>query len=108
MAKDLNEKIDTLKTAAEHKDVITKYLQTGKLDRSDALEKYKKFNLEHPEYFVSMDTASKATGNNIPLEMAADDVIVGNLNLQLKYLLGENILEEISNGTPKTWINMDR
>ena len=44
----------------------------------------------------------KSIGNNMPLEMAADDVIVGNLNLQLKYLLGENILEEINNGKPKT------
>lgn len=93
--KEIKEKKDDVVTAAEHTDIILRYLQTGQLNRNDAIKKYKKFNDDHPDYYVAMRTVTVAAGTaaHIEDERIPDSVIVGNLNQQLLWLTGKNLLE---------------
>lgn len=45
-----------------------------------------------------MQAGAKASGSAIQIELAPDNVIIGNLNQQLFYLAGKNLLEGQKNG----------
>ena len=94
----LNEPSDDKQTAIEHEYIILHYVQTGYLDRTDAIKKFKKFNDSHPEYALPMQAGAKASGSAIQIELAPDNVIIGNLNQQLFYLAGKNLLGGQKNG----------
>lgn len=91
--KKAKEEKDDATTAAEHTKIILHYLQTGYLDRDDAIKKYVKFNKDHPDYYIPMETSSAITGTSICIQDAPDKVIVDNLNQQLFFLTGKNLLE---------------
>ena len=82
------------KTVAEYESIIRRYRKTGCLDRQDALNKYRQFNCEHPDYFTMMNTVAVAHNNSANLETVQDSVIVSNLNAQVMYLCGKNLLDE--------------
>lgn len=90
--------IDDAKTMAEHQRIIMTYRSTGKLDREDAIEKYKDFNRSHPEYIAGVNIQGAVLHNVFPMENLNDFDIVRNLQLQLLYLGGKNLLEGLNNG----------
>lgn len=90
--------MDDVKTAAEHEAVILKFLKTGELDRDDAIKKYNSFNSAHPEYYIGMAASATVSGSAVPIDTAPNNVIVGNLQAQLLYLSGKNMLEGMRNG----------
>ena len=82
------------KTLAEHTAIIEKYRKSGRLDeqdRQDALDKYRRFNSDHPDYCAMMNATAIVTNNLVNMDSAADSVIIGNLNAQRAYLCGENV-----------------
>jgi len=89
---------DDAKTATEHEAIILRYQRTGKLDRTDAIKKYKDFNDAHPDYYVSMTAMYSAAGTSAPIGSLPDNVIVDNLKAQLVYLAGKKITEGKNNG----------
>lgn len=86
---------DDAKTVAEHAEIILRYQKTGYLDRDDAIKKYKKFNDDHLDYYVLMRAATASAGTAVYIEdeRIPESVIVGNLNQQLLWLTGKNLLE---------------
>lgn len=73
-------------TLIEHKFIIQKFLNTKYLDRRQAIEIYKKFNIENPEYLIEINFYLLFYPNNcVNLEKTFDQVIVENLSLQLLY-----------------------
>ena len=89
---------DDAKTMAEHQYIIITYRSTGKLDRQDAIEKYREFNRSHPEYIAGVNMQGAIFHNVLPMENLSDFDIVRNLQLQLLYLGGKNLLEGLNNG----------
>lgn len=87
---------DDATTIEEHTAILLRYRQTGYLDRSDAIKKYREFNDDHPEYYAPMKTAATLAGTAVRIdnEDITLEVIAGNLNQQLLYLTGKNLLEE--------------
>ena len=90
--------IDDSKTIAEYNAIIFQYRNFGVLNRSDAIEKYKKFNSDHPEYCAAMTVATTVSGTATSIDQVTNDVIVDNLCTQLLYLTGKNVWEEKNNG----------
>lgn len=90
--------IDDSKTIAEYKAIIFQYRNFGVLNRSDAIEKYKKFNSDHPEYCAAMTVATTVSGTATSIDQVTNDVIIDNLCTQLLYLTGKNVWEEKNNG----------
>jgi hypothetical protein len=93
-----SKQISDLKTLIEHESIILQYKNTGHIDRVYAISKYREFNRLHPDYYRNMELEAKATGTSISIENANDYTIVQNLNRQLCYLTGKNLLEEYKNG----------
>lgn len=89
---------DDAKTMAEYQKIITTYQATGQLDRGDAINKYMKFNSSHPEYIAAVNLQGTVFHNVAPMETLSDWDIVSNLNRQLVYLGGKNLLEGLQNG----------
>ncbi len=90
--------VDDARTAAEHEAIILRYQRTGELDRTDAIKKYKDFNDAHLDYYVSMTAVTTVSGSAGLIDNAPDNVIVGNLQAQLLFLTGKNVLEDRGNG----------
>ncbi len=85
-----------LKTIAEHTQIISHYQNTGYLDREDAIKKYKKFNDDHPDYYAGMMTGAKMSGTDIQIDDVDDNnIIVGNMQKQVEYLLGKKTFDKI-------------
>lgn len=87
---------DDATTIAEHTAILLRYQQTGYLDKDDAIEKYEEFNENHKEYYcaMSIQAAYRGTVMQIRDPRIPCEVIVGNLNQQLFYLTGKNLLED--------------
>ena len=83
--KDYEKMFDDAKTMVEHERIIMTYRSTGKLDREDAIEKYKDFNRSHPEYIAGVNIQGAVLHNVLPMENLNDFDIVRNLQLQLLY-----------------------
>jgi len=96
-AADAKEKKDEVITATEHTAIILRYSETGQLDRDDAIKKYKDFNAHYPEYYLQMTALAERMGTSAKVddEGTSDGVIVGNLNQQLLYLTGKNLLKKL-------------
>lgn len=90
--------IHDIKTMAEHQNIITTFRSTGRLDRLDAIDKYTKFNRSHPEYIAAVELQGTVFHNVAPMENLSDWDIISNLNRQLMYLGGKNLLEGLQNG----------
>lgn len=88
--------INEQKTAAEHEFIILHYLQTGQLDRNDAINKYINFNSSHPDYCKAVNAVIVVSGNSCPIGNLPNGAIVDNLNAQLFYLTGKNLLHNNS------------
>lgn len=88
--------VNEQKTAAEHEFIILRYLQTGQLDRDDAIKKFIDFNSSHPDYCKTVNAAAAVSGNLCPIGNLPNGVIVENLNTQLFYLTGKNLLNNNS------------
>ncbi len=73
-------------TLIKHKFVIERYMITKYLDRKQAIDIYKKFNLENPEYLLGINLYLVLNPNNcVNLELSSNEVIIENLSLQLLY-----------------------
>ncbi len=83
---------DDAKTMAEHESIIKRYRLTGQLDRADAIQKYIEFNQAHPEYIATINV-QVAMLNVVPMQSLCDMDVVANLNSQLIFLGGKNLLE---------------
>lgn len=94
----MHKMFDDAKTMAEHEHIIMTYRSTGKLDREDAIKKYNDFNHSHLEYKASVKIQGTIFHNVAPMENLSDFDIVRNLQLQLLYLGGKNLLEGLNNG----------
>lgn len=66
--------VEKAKSIAEHISIIRDYQQTGLFDRPKALEIYKKFNFEHDDYCVLMNTTAAATNSSIQIDSASDKI----------------------------------
>ncbi len=98
---DVKKTKDDVTTIAEHTAILRHYKQTGYLERRDAIKKYKEFNDNHPEYYLAMKAVATQNGTAVQIdEDIPDEVIVGNLNQQLLYLTGKNLLEELNHAKP--------
>lgn len=94
----MDKMFDDAKTMAEHQNIIINYYKTGRLDRADAIKKYKDFNNSHPEYKASVNIQGAIFHNVVPMENLSDFDVVRNLQLQLLHLGEKNLLEGMNNG----------
>ena len=92
---------DDAKTIVEYEAIILRFLRTGMLDREDAIAKCKKFYITHPEYVAWMNAQNIVCDNLKPWEDLTDGEVVGNMNRQLIYIGGKNMLEGIYGLTRK-------
>ncbi len=90
--------VDDVKTLAEHEAIILRYKRTGLLDRERAIQVYQEFCVKNPGYAAAVLAQTAVRHNGVDLAMASDDVIVGNLNQQIMYCGGKNLLEGLCNG----------
>lgn len=92
---------DDAKTIVEYEAIILRFLRTGMLDREDTIAKCKKFYITHPEYVAWMNAQNIVCDNLKPWEELTDGEVVGNMNRQLIYIGGKNMLEGIDELTRK-------
>ena len=92
---------DDVKTTVEYEAVILRFLQNGMLDRADAIAKCIRFYITHPEYVEWMNAQNIVCDNLKPWEELTDGEVVGNMNRQLIYIGGKNMLEGIDELTRK-------
>lgn len=85
--------IEKVKTIEEHISIIREYQQSGYLDRKKAVEKFKMFNQEHPDYTSITNAAFLASKNLIQIDYATDEIIVSNLKLQAVWIIGKEKLK---------------
>ena len=95
------EHADDAKTIVEYEAIILRFLRTGMLDREDAIAKCKKFYITHPEYVAWMNAQNIVCDNLKPWEELTDGEVVENMNRQLIYISGKNMLERIDELTRK-------
>ena len=94
------ELVEIAKTLKEHADIITKFNSFHKINRIDALDKYRKFNAKHPDYII----ANGSSWQMVDLGETCDENIVYNLAAQRNWLIGKatikygKIINEIVNG----------
>lgn len=101
---DIKKTKDDATTIAEHSAILLHYRQTGYLDRDDAIRKYKEFNDSHREYYLAMTATANRSGTLVQIDGKdiSDEIIIGNLNQQLLYLTGKNLLEDLNHAQPTT------
>lgn len=87
--------VEKAKSIAEHISLIREYQQSGLLDRTKALEIYKKFNFEHEDYCTLMNATAAATNSCIQIDSASDQILVDNLKRQALWAVGEESLIEM-------------
>ena len=87
--------VEKTKSIAEHISVIREYQQRGLLDRTEAIEIYKKFNFEHEDYCTLMNATATATNSSIQIDSAGDQILVANLKRQALWAVGEEFLKDI-------------
>lgn len=87
--------VEKAKSIAEHISIIREYQQRGLLDRTKALEIYKKFNFEHEDYCTLMNATAVATNSGIQIDSASDQILVDNLKRQALWAVGEESLIEM-------------
>lgn len=92
---------DDAKTIVEYEAIILRFLETGKLDRADAIAKCKKFTFVHLGYAAWVETQGVVCNNLKPWEDLTDSEIVNNVNRQLVYIGGKNMFEGIYELTRK-------
>lgn len=99
---DIKKTKDDATTIAEHSAIILHYRQTGRLDRDDAIKKYREFNDNYPDYYVAMRAATVSAGTAAYIGDVPNDTLVMNLDDQLFYLTGKKMLEDLSHAQPTT------
>ncbi|MBO5606519.1 MAG: hypothetical protein J5930_01345 [Treponema sp.] len=87
--------VEKAKSISEHISVIREYQQRGLLDRTKALEIYKKFNFEHDDYCILMNATAAATNSGIQIDSASNQILVDNLKRQALCAVGEESLIEM-------------
>ena len=87
--------VEKAKSIGEHISIIREYQQSGLLDRTKALEIYKKFNFEHEDYCTLMNATAAATNSSIQIDSASDQILVDNLKRQALWAVGEESLIEM-------------
>ena len=87
--------VEKTKSITEHISIIREYQQSGLLDRTKALEIYKKFNFEHEDYCTLMNATAAATNSSIQIDSAGDQILVDNLKRQALWAVGEESLIEM-------------
>ena len=87
--------VEKAKSITEHISIIREYQQSGLLDRTKALEIYKKFNFEHEDYCTLMNATAAATNSSIQIDSAGDQILVDNLKRQALWAVGEESLIEM-------------
>ena len=87
--------VEKAKSITEHISLIREYQQSGLLDRTKALEIYKKFNFEHEDYCTLMNATAAATNSSIQIDSASDQILVDNLKRQALWAVGEESLIEM-------------
>ncbi len=90
--------VDGVKTLAEHESIILHYRKTGQLDREHAIQVYREFSVKNPGYIAAVRAQAAVRHDGVDVSMASDDVIVGNLNQQIMYCGGKNLLGGLCNG----------
>ena len=95
------EHADDAKTIVEYEAIILRFLRTGMLDREDAIAKCKEFALAHHGYAAWVEAQGVVCNNLKPWEDLTDSEIVDNINRQLIYIGGKNMLEGIDELTRK-------
>ena len=83
------------KIIKEHSDIIVKYYKTGEFDRSDALRKFKTFNIENADYCATSNAIFAARNVLTSIDTCTNNDIVENLKLQLVWLAGKEFVDEL-------------
>lgn len=84
--------VEKAKSIANHVSIICEYQKTGLFDRGKALEVYKKFNREHADYCVLMNTMATATNSSIQIDSSDNKILVDNLISQALWAVGKESL----------------
>ena len=86
IVKSSKEILNDTATLIKHKFVIERYIITKYLDRKQAIDIYKKFNMDNIDYLLEMNFYLLFNPNNcVNLELSSNEVIIENLSLQLLY-----------------------
>ena len=90
---DIAELVKIVSTLKEHSDIIEKFKNTGDLNRADAQDKYQKFNIEHPDYFIPNHNIWQKRGQIGIIQTADNATIVSNLIRQRDWLREKSIIK---------------
>lgn len=70
----------------DHISIIQKYIKNEYLDREQAIDIYKKFNMDNIDYLLGLNIYLLLNPNKCAnLELSSNEVIIENLSLQLLY-----------------------
>ncbi|MBR0519498.1 hypothetical protein IJJ97_06875 [bacterium] len=74
-------------TLLDHISIIQKYTKNEYLDRKQAIDVYKKFNIENPEYLLLVININRSfyPDYDLYIEQLPNELIVFNLYVQLLY-----------------------
>ena len=73
-------------TLLDHISIIQKYTKNEYLDREQAIDIYKKFNMDNIDYLLGLNIYLLLNPNKCAnLELSSNEVIIENLSLQLLY-----------------------
>ncbi len=95
---DSDQLVQGVSNLVSHEAIILRYIKTGQLDRKHAIQVYRRFSEKNPGYTAAVQAQAPLWNSGIDLSTASDDVIVRNLNQQIIYLGGKNLLEGLYNG----------
>lgn len=86
IVKSSKEILNDTSTLIKHKFVIERYMITKYLDREQAIDIYKKFNMDNIDYLLGLNIYLLLNPNKCAnLELSSNEVIIENLSLQLLY-----------------------
>ena len=81
----------------KHKFVIERYMITKYLDREQAIDIYKKFNMDNIDYLLGLNIYLLLNPNKCAnLELSSNEVIIENLSLQLLYFCFKKTIKYLS------------
>ena len=90
--------VDGVKTLVVHESIILKYRHTGELNREYAIQVYQDFWNENPGYKLLLQGQNMINHNCFAITQLSDAEIVANLNAQVMYCGGKNLLEGLIDG----------
>ncbi len=92
--------LDNTKTIRDYKNIINEYNKTGNIDRDETISKYSDFIAKNPDYYSVLFAGVLIGEQLVQIENSSNDILINNINSQLKYLelkTAGKTIEEITN-----------